>query len=67
MKIINFAHGDFLMLGMYFAFFLSVMFGIDPYLSALLCLPVFFALGWVVQVLFDPAGAESAREHSDSR
>lgn len=49
MKILNFAHGDFLMLGMYFAFFLSVMFGFDPYLSAILCLPVFFALGWVVQ------------------
>jgi branched-chain amino acid transport system permease protein len=49
MKILNFAHGDFLMLGMYFAFFLSVMFGIDPYLSALLSLPVFFGLGWVIQ------------------
>jgi branched-chain amino acid transport system permease protein len=49
MKIINFAHGDFLMLGMYFAFFLSVMFGLDPYVSALLCFPFFFALGWVIQ------------------
>ena len=49
MKIINFAHGDFLMLGMYFAFFLSVMGGLDPYLSALLCLPFFFAFGWGVQ------------------
>ena len=49
MKIINFAHGDFLMLGMYFAFFLSVMGGIDPYLSAIVCLPFFFALGWGIQ------------------
>ena len=49
MKIINFAHGDFLMLGMYFAFFLSVMTGVDPYFSALLCLPFFFALGWGIQ------------------
>jgi len=49
MKIINFAHGDFLMLGMYFAFFLSVIMGIDPYISAVLCLPVFFTLGWGVQ------------------
>ena len=49
MKIINFAHGDFLMLGMYFAFFLSVMTGLDPYFAALLCLPVFFGLGWLVQ------------------
>lgn len=49
MKILNFAHGDFLMLGMYFAFFLSVMFGIDPYLAAFAALPLFFGLGWVVQ------------------
>ncbi|MGE0283017.1 MAG: branched-chain amino acid ABC transporter permease [Rhizobiaceae bacterium] len=49
MKILNFAHGDFLMLGMYFAFVLSVMFGIDPYLSAIAALPLFFGLGWIVQ------------------
>jgi branched-chain amino acid transport system permease protein len=49
MKILNFAHGDFLMLGMYFAFFLSVMLGIDPYLSAVAALPIFFGLGWLVQ------------------
>jgi branched-chain amino acid transport system permease protein len=49
MRIINFAHGDFLMLGMYFAYFLSVMAGIDPYVSAVLCLPVFFALGWGIE------------------
>jgi branched-chain amino acid transport system permease protein len=49
MKILNFAHGDFLMLGMYFAYFLSVMFGVDPYLSAVASLPLFFALGWLVQ------------------
>ncbi len=49
MKIINFAHGDFLMLGMYFAFILSAIAGVDPYFSAILCLPMFFALGWGVQ------------------
>jgi branched-chain amino acid transport system permease protein len=49
MKIINFAHGDFLMLGMYFALLMSVMAGVNPYISAVLCLPIFFALGWVVQ------------------
>jgi branched-chain amino acid transport system permease protein len=49
MRILNFAHGDFLMLGMYFAFLLAVLFRIDPYLSAALCLPVFFGLGWIIQ------------------
>jgi branched-chain amino acid transport system permease protein len=51
MKILNFAHGDFLMLGMYFAFFLSVMLGVDPYISAAMALPVFFGLGWMIQSL----------------
>lgn len=49
MKILNFAHGDFLMLGMYFAFFASVMLGIDPYISAIAVLPLSFGLGWIVQ------------------
>jgi len=49
MKIINFAHGEFLMFGMYFAFFLSTLFGIDPYLSAIMALPVFLLFGWGIQ------------------
>jgi branched-chain amino acid transport system permease protein len=49
MKILNFAHGDFLMLGMYFAYFLAAVFGVDPYVSAVAALPLFFGLGWLVQ------------------
>ena len=49
MDIINFAHGEFLMFGMYGSFFASVLFGIDPYFTVVLALPVFFALGWFIQ------------------
>lgn len=49
MKIKNFAHGDFLIVGMYFAFFCHLLLGIDPYLSALLGIPLFFGLGWIIQ------------------
>ncbi len=49
MDIINFAHGEFLMFGMYAAFFASVLFGIDPYVTAVLALPAFFAVGWAIQ------------------
>lgn len=49
MDIINFAHGEFLMFGMYFAFFLSALGGVDPYFSALFALPLFFAIGWLIQ------------------
>lgn len=33
MKIVNFAHGDFLMLGMFGAYFLFQSFGLNPYIS----------------------------------
>lgn len=48
MDIINFAHGEFLMFGMYAAFFASVLLGVDPYVSVLFALPLFFGLGWAV-------------------
>lgn len=51
MKIINFAHGEFLMFGMYFAFFLSTLFGIDPYVAAILALPLFLMFGWAIQAV----------------
>lgn len=55
MKIKNFAHGDFLIVGMYFAFFCYTLLGLDPYLSALLGVPIFFGLGWILQkFLFRP-------------
>ena len=49
MDIINFAHGEFLMFGMYASFFASMLFGIDPYFTVILALPIFFALGWFIQ------------------
>jgi branched-chain amino acid transport system permease protein len=45
LRIINFAHGSLMMLGMYATFFLYAGAGIDPYLSALLVGPAFFLVG----------------------
>lgn len=45
MKIMNFAHGEFLMLGMYFCYFCLQKFGVDPYLSALILTPFMFLVG----------------------
>lgn len=44
-RIINFAHGEMVMLSMYLTFWLHHLFGIDPYLSAVIVLPVMFAFG----------------------
>jgi branched-chain amino acid transport system permease protein len=44
-RIVNFAHGEFLMLAMYATFFLFQFVGIDPYLSLLIVTPLLFVLG----------------------
>ena len=59
MRVINFAQGDFLMVGMYAAFYLTTGFGIltflgpnaGPIVAALLAGPIVFALGWALHRL----------------
>jgi branched-chain amino acid transport system permease protein len=48
MRVVNFAQGDFMMLGMYVTFFLAVGAGVDPLLGALVTIPPFFLLGVLV-------------------
>ena len=48
-KIVNFAQGEFVMIGMYISFFLSTQFGIDPLLSLFVSMPVLFVVGVLVQ------------------
>jgi branched-chain amino acid transport system permease protein len=48
MRVVNFAQGDFMMLGMYVTFFLAVSAGVDPLLGALVTIPPFFLLGVLV-------------------
>jgi len=48
MEIVNFAHGEFLMLGMYMAFFIFTLGKIDPLFS----LPLIFVLCFLVGILF---------------
>ena len=49
MKIINFAHGSLMMLGMFTTYWLNVFLGMDPYLSLLLSIPVLFVVGLLIQ------------------
>jgi branched-chain amino acid transport system permease protein len=48
MNIVNFAHGDFLMLSMYVSFWSYTLWGIDPLLSIPICAALLFALGLLV-------------------
>src|ERR1700757_1346870 len=56
MRVINFAQGDFLMLGMYAAFYLTTGYGLlnffGPYAGSIAAAfaagPLVFAIGWIV-------------------
>jgi branched-chain amino acid transport system permease protein len=48
-KIVNFAQGEFVMIGMYISFFLSSNFGIDPLVSLLVSMPALFVVGVLLQ------------------
>jgi branched-chain amino acid transport system permease protein len=64
MKILNIAHGEFLMLGGYVAFWVLTLWGVDPFWSLPLVAVVLFALGAVsYKLLF----AGIARFHEEIR
>jgi branched-chain amino acid transport system permease protein len=55
LEVVNFAHGEFLMISMYLTFFLFSAFGMDPYLSLIIIIPLFFLFGVVVEkILIKP-------------
>lgn len=45
MKIINFAHGDFLMMAMYSTFWVFSLINLDPLISLFIVVPTFFVVG----------------------
>jgi len=49
MRIINLAHGQFMMIAMYITFVLFRFVHLDPYFSLLVVMPVLFLLGVVIQ------------------
>jgi branched-chain amino acid transport system permease protein len=51
-KIVNFAHGEFLMVGMYLSFALWALLGIDPLLSIPLVMFILFFFGMGIQKFF---------------
>ena len=49
MRVINIAHGAFLVLSAYMAYWLFTLFGLDPILSVIVSVPVLFIIGVVFQ------------------
>jgi len=49
MRVVNFAHGALVMVGMYATYFLFTYFQIDPFLSLLVVMPAMFVAGVIIQ------------------
>lgn len=49
MGIINFAHGQMMVMGMYISYWILVLLGLDPYLSLPLAAGAIFLLGYAIQ------------------
>ena len=45
MEMINFAHGEFIMLGMYISYWFFVLYGLHPILSIFIIFPLLFLIG----------------------
>ena len=49
LKVINFAHGSLLMVGMYVAYWAITLSGVHPYLALVVVIPVMFLFGYLLQ------------------
>ncbi|MDR1778410.1 MAG: branched-chain amino acid ABC transporter permease [Clostridiales Family XIII bacterium] len=47
--IVNFAHGEFLMVAMFLTWGLNSLLGLDPYISVILVVPLMFLIGMLVE------------------
>src|SRR5216683_5862533 len=49
MRVINFAHGELLLVGMYATYFLFTLLHVDPFLSIFITIPLMFLFGAFLQ------------------
>ena len=60
-RVLNIAHGEFIMLGAFCAWTLFTKAGITPLVSMIICAPFFFAIGYVIyRILYNPLRFSSA-------
>lgn len=50
MRVVNFAHGEFLMVGMYLTYYLVTALHVNPYLALVVVAPALYLFGLVVEV-----------------
>ena len=52
LDIVNIAHPAFIILGSYIAYLINSHFGLDPILTSIIALPVFYALGALIYQVY---------------
>jgi branched-chain amino acid transport system permease protein len=59
-RVLNIAHGEFIMLGAFCAWTLFTMAGLSPLVSIFICAPFFFVIGFVIyRILYSPLRVSS--------
>ena len=61
MRIVNLAHGAYMILGAYFAYYALTLYNIDPLISLFFIAPIFFLLGIVIYKAIYPRITGSPR------
>ncbi len=55
LRVLNMAHGEFIMLGAYIGYWCFTLFGINPLITLLISIPLLFILGFVInRLVFQP-------------
>ncbi|MEM9106221.1 MAG: branched-chain amino acid ABC transporter permease, partial [Pseudomonadota bacterium] len=49
MRLVNLAHGDFIVMGAYLILLLVTLLGLSPFIAAVIAAPLMFLIGWVLQ------------------
>lgn len=64
MRVINMAHGEFVMIGMFLSYYFFTSFGIDPFLSILISTPISFLIGFLLYRYFIDKAKKGGEENT---
>ena len=62
LNLVNFAHGEFLMISMYISFWMSEIFNLNPYMSLPIVVAAMFVFGIIIQSIFVRPVTEASHE-----
>jgi branched-chain amino acid transport system permease protein len=66
LRIVNLAHGEFLMLAAFAAYWLHILLGFDPLTALIVTVPLFFGGGWALYYLIVPTIQRAADPETTS-